>query len=131
MPELIRESYQLRNEAPLNFVSLRSLVDGIGSGVLSRVEMNALQAPLTAPPNREDKCAFDEADDFIDSRERPRRHYVLSAPARCASTPGRLKSASDESPMRATGPASVAAACVLPSGSGAEVFCQFASGQVM
>jgi len=65
--KLIRESTPLRNEAPLNFVSLRSRVDGVGSGVLSRVEMNALRAPLTALPNHEDKCAFDEADDFIDS----------------------------------------------------------------
>ena len=29
--------------------------------------MNALRAPLTALPSREDKCVFDEADDFIDS----------------------------------------------------------------
>jgi hypothetical protein len=65
--ELIRESSQLRNEAPLDFVSLRSLVDGVGWGALSRVEMNALRAPLTALPNREDKCVLDEADDFIDS----------------------------------------------------------------
>jgi hypothetical protein len=65
--KLIRESCQLRNEAPLNFVSLRSLVDGVGWGALSRVEMNALRAPLTALPNREDKCVLDEADDFIDS----------------------------------------------------------------
>jgi hypothetical protein len=67
VPELVRESSQLRNEAPLNFVSLRSLVDGVGSGALSRVEMNALRAPLTALLSREGKCLFDEADDFIDS----------------------------------------------------------------
>ena len=65
--ELIRESCQLRNEAPLNFVALRSRVDGVGSGVLSRVEMNTLRAPLTALPSREHKCVLDEADDFIDS----------------------------------------------------------------
>ena len=65
--ELIRESSQLRNEAPLNFGSLRSLVHGVGSGVLSRVEMNALQAPLTALLRRVHKCVLDEADDFIDS----------------------------------------------------------------
>jgi len=65
--ELIRESCQLRNEAPLNFVALRSPVDGVGSGVLSRVEMNALRAPLTALPSREDNYVFDETDDFIDS----------------------------------------------------------------
>ena len=67
--ELIRESCQPRNEAPLNFVSLRPVVDGVGSGALSRVEMNALRAPLTSLPNREDKCAFDEADDFIEDGE--------------------------------------------------------------
>ena len=65
--ELIRESCQLRNEAPLHFVSLRSLLDGVGWGALSRVEMNALRAPLTALPSREDNCVFGEADDFIDS----------------------------------------------------------------
>jgi len=52
--ELIRESSQLRNEAPLNCVSLRSLVDGVGSGGLSRVEMNAPRAPLTALPKPEE-----------------------------------------------------------------------------
>ena len=65
--EFKRERHPLRNEASLNFVSLRSPVDGVGSGALSRVEMNALRAPLTALPSREDKCLFDEADDFIDS----------------------------------------------------------------
>ena len=65
--ELIRETCQIRNEASLNFVSLRSLVDGVGSGALSRVEMNALRAPLTALLNQEGKCVFDEADDFTDS----------------------------------------------------------------
>ena len=67
MPELIRESCQLRNEAPLNFVSLRSLAHCVGSGVLSRVQMNALRAPLTALPNPDGSVSFDEADDFIDS----------------------------------------------------------------
>ena len=65
--QLNRESFQLRNEAPLNFVSLRSLVHGVASGGLSRVEMNALRAPLTALLRREHKCVLDEADDFIDS----------------------------------------------------------------
>jgi len=65
--ELIAEKFQLRNEAPLNFVSLRSLVDGVDWEALSRVEMNALRAPLTALPSREHKCVLDEADDFIDS----------------------------------------------------------------
>ena len=65
--ELSTESWQLRNEAPLNFVSLRSLVDGVASRALSRVEMNALRAPLTALLSREHKCVLDEADEFIDS----------------------------------------------------------------
>jgi hypothetical protein len=56
--KLIREKFQLRNEAPLNFVSLRSSVDDVDWGTLSRVEMNALRAPLTALPSREDKCVF-------------------------------------------------------------------------
>ena len=68
--ELSRESPLLRNEAALNFVSLRSLVDGVGWEALSRVEINALRAPLTALPSREDKCVLDEADDFIDSEKR-------------------------------------------------------------
>ena len=67
--ELIRESGQLRNEAPLNFVTLRSLVDDLDWGALSRVEMNALRAPLTTLPSREDKCVLDEADDFIDGTQ--------------------------------------------------------------
>jgi Calcium binding len=60
----------LRNEAQLHFVSLRSPLDyGHGEG-LSRVEMNALRAPLTAPPQcqRGLVCLFllDKADAFID-----------------------------------------------------------------
>jgi hypothetical protein len=47
-------------------LSTSSLVDGVGSGELSRVKMNALRAPLTALSSREDKCVFDEADGFID-----------------------------------------------------------------
>jgi hypothetical protein len=66
VPELVRESSQLRNEAPLNFVSLRSLAHCVGSGGLSRVQMNALRAPLTALPNPDGSVSFDEADDFID-----------------------------------------------------------------
>ncbi len=38
---------QLRNEASLYFVSLRSLSDSMGRLGLSRVKMNALRAPLT------------------------------------------------------------------------------------
>ena len=76
--ELIRESCQLGNEAALNFVSLRSLADGAGWEALSRVEMNALRAPLTALPSREDKCVLNEADDFIDSEKASIRTKALS-----------------------------------------------------
>src|ERR1700758_92632 len=44
------KTFPLRNEAPLNFVSLRSSLHYGGSLGLSRVEMNALRAPLTALP---------------------------------------------------------------------------------
>ena len=58
MPGFIRENRQLRNEAPLNFISLRSLLDCV-VGRLSRVEMNAKhQAPLTALPTKKENCAF-------------------------------------------------------------------------
>jgi hypothetical protein len=40
------------NEAPLNFVSLRSSLHYVGSGRLSRVEMNAQKTgALDSPPN--------------------------------------------------------------------------------
>ena len=77
VPELVRESSQLGNEAPLNFVSLRSLAHCVGSGGLSRVQMNALRAPLTALPSREDKYVLDEADDFIDSDKAIYQQSVL------------------------------------------------------
>jgi hypothetical protein len=38
----------LRNEASLNFVSLRSQLDSVGRRGPSRIKMNALRAPLTA-----------------------------------------------------------------------------------
>jgi hypothetical protein len=43
-----RETGLPRNEASLNFVSLRSLCDSMWGRGLSRVQMNALRAPLTA-----------------------------------------------------------------------------------
>ncbi len=58
-----RENRQLRNEA--SFVPTG---DGLRSRVLSRVQMNALRAPLTAPANEMDSCVLDETDDFIDTR---------------------------------------------------------------
>jgi hypothetical protein len=42
------EECQLRNEASLNFVSLRSHFDSVGRRGPSRIKMNALRAPLTA-----------------------------------------------------------------------------------
>jgi hypothetical protein len=42
------EECHLRNEASLNFVSLRSHVDSVGRRGPSRIKMNALRAPLTA-----------------------------------------------------------------------------------
>jgi hypothetical protein len=38
----------LRNEASLNFISLRSQLDSVGRRGPSRIKMNALRAPLTA-----------------------------------------------------------------------------------
>ena len=77
--QVLRENRErlcpLRNEAPLNFVSLRSLVDGVGSGALSRVEMNALRAPLTAlyvSNGREIAFSVDSANAFIDSPQSAR-----------------------------------------------------------
>ena len=61
---------QLRNEASLNFVSLRSEVHYVARRGLSRVEMNALQAPLTALSARLRRSVviflLDKADAFID-----------------------------------------------------------------
>jgi hypothetical protein len=51
------------------------LLDGVASGGLSRVKMNALRAPLTAPRTTEDKCVFDEADDFIDVVKSPSHKF--------------------------------------------------------
>ena len=48
----------LWNEAQLHFVSLRSWAKSRGRGGLSRVEMNALRAPLTALPAQPVACVF-------------------------------------------------------------------------
>ena len=67
MPQCNRENRQLRNEAPLNFVALRSLAHGVGSGALSRVfdERPAGALDSASEPLR-GTCVLDEADDFID-----------------------------------------------------------------
>lgn len=62
---------QLRNEASLNFVSLRSRFHYVARRGLSRVEMNALRAPLTALSAPVEACVhflLDKADAFIDGR---------------------------------------------------------------
>ena len=61
----------LRNEASLNFVSLRSQFDSVRRRGLSRVEMNALRAPLTSlyvSAEMEIVFSIDTADAFIDGR---------------------------------------------------------------
>ena len=58
-----------RNEASLNFVSLRSHFDSVGRRGPSRIKMNALRAPLTAlyvSNGREIVFSVDAADAFID-----------------------------------------------------------------
>ena len=52
------KTFQLRNEAPLNFVSLRSSLHYVGLEGLSRVEMNAQKTgALDSPPTQREKCA--------------------------------------------------------------------------
>jgi hypothetical protein len=61
----------LRNEASLNFVSLRSHFNSVGRRGLSRVEMNALRAPLTTlyvSAKMEIFFSLDTAGAFIDGR---------------------------------------------------------------
>ena len=63
----------LGNEASLNFVSLRSHFNSVGRRGLSRVEMNALRAPLTTlyvSAEMEIFFSLDTADAFIDGRLR-------------------------------------------------------------
>jgi len=78
------KTFQPRNEAALNFVSLRSLLHYGGVGTLSRVGMNALRAPLTASrlPIGEVCLLFllfllDKADDFIDGSRYTRSWRAL------------------------------------------------------
>src|SRR6516164_1960121 len=69
-PERVK-SEQLRNEASLNCAALRSRVHYVARRSLSRVEMNALRAPLTALSALEEECRhflLDTADAFIDGR---------------------------------------------------------------
>jgi hypothetical protein len=67
VPEFNSESRQLGNEA--RFVPA---AHGVGSESLSRVEMNALWAPLTALPNLlRARVCLTEADDFIDGDKSP------------------------------------------------------------
>jgi len=77
---------QPRNEAQLHFVSLRSQFHYGARGGLSRVEMNALRAPLTALPVPKGICRLfllDGADALIDGRLIPTiqelRHFALPA----------------------------------------------------
>jgi hypothetical protein len=70
-----KQNLQLRNEAPLNFVSLRSSLHYGGSSGLSRVEMNAQKTgALDSPPDPERICvsnfSLDKADGFIDGEIR-------------------------------------------------------------
>src|SRR5215472_17720721 len=65
------KSEQLRNEASLNCASLRSRVHYAARRGLSRVEMNALRALLTALSAPVETCCHflhDTADAFIDGR---------------------------------------------------------------
>src|SRR5215468_10299892 len=63
-----------RNEAQLNCVSLRSRFDGVARRGLSRVEMNALRAPLTALSAPREECfhfSIDNTDVVIDGILQP------------------------------------------------------------
>jgi hypothetical protein len=60
----------LGNEASLNFVSLRSHFNSVGRRGLSRVEMNALRAPLTTlyvSAEMEIFFSLDTVDAFIEA----------------------------------------------------------------
>src|SRR5215467_670787 len=71
-----RKRILLRNEAQLNFVSLRSPFDYVARRGLSRVEMNAQKrAPLTALSAPREECFhfwFDNADVVIEGMLRQR-----------------------------------------------------------
>src|SRR6516162_11726514 len=75
---------QPRNEAQLHFVSLRSQFHYGARGGLSRVEMNALRAPLTALPVPKGICRLfllDGADALIDDCILKSLECFLSRPA--------------------------------------------------
>ena len=70
----------LGNEASLNFVSLRSHFNSVGRRGLSRVEMNALRAPLTTlyvSAEMEIVFSLDTADAFIDEPSKERSFTEL------------------------------------------------------
>ena len=71
-----------RSSAELRFASFPLPLWGLGG--LSRIEMNALRAPLTALPTRRKKCVYfslDTADDFIDGfSARHRRPRLIQKP---------------------------------------------------
>ena len=81
MPQYNRENRRLGNEAPLNFVALRSLTHGVGSGGLSRVfdERPAGALDSASEPPR-GTCVLDEADDFIDVVNRDYRNFRSNLP---------------------------------------------------
>jgi hypothetical protein len=66
VPQFSRESRQLGNEAPLNFVPLRSRGPfyWFGSAVKGRDKRPA--GALDSSPEPRGICVLDEADDFID-----------------------------------------------------------------
>ena len=75
-----RKRILLRNEAQLNCVSLRSRNDGVARSGLSRVEMNALRAPLTALSAPREECFhfwIDNADVVIEEIFRQLSHYIV------------------------------------------------------
>jgi hypothetical protein len=71
-----KQNLQPRNEAPLNFVSLRSSLHDVGLEGLSRVEMNAQRTgALDSPSQPKGRSvlhfSLDTADDFIDGVTSP------------------------------------------------------------
>ena len=72
MKEVKSEPSKERSSTVLRFASFPARLWGRGG--LSRVEMNALRAPLTALPSPQEKCLFfllDRADAFIDGQLSP------------------------------------------------------------
>lgn len=69
-----KQNLQPWNEAPLNFISLRSSLHYAACAGLSRVEMNAQKTgALDSPSQPEERSVFhfsiDMADDFIDGEK--------------------------------------------------------------